>query len=153
MTNELTTTKKRLPSVATMIAHLQAGLAVVDIGRLYGVSEGAVRAFCSRNGLSLVDLRNWRRTRADLLSLKQSQMLEAVTPEKMQAATLRDLTAGIVGLHGVERLERGQSTQNVDFADLSGRLEELTAAENALRRELDMPLLPVGAEGESEPEA
>ena len=137
--------KRRLPSVATMIAHIQAGLTVDDIGKMYGVGESAVRGFLSRNGLSLVDLRNWKRTRADLLSLKQSQMLEEITPEKMKAASTRDLVAGIVGLHGVERLERGQSTQNVDVQELTGRLDELTAAENALRKTLGKPLLPEDA--------
>ncbi len=81
MTEKLPRKYERLPAVSTMIAHLQAGLAVKDIAALYGVAETSVRSFCSRNGLSLVDLRNWKKTRADVVALKQSQMIEAITPE------------------------------------------------------------------------
>ena len=132
----------KMPAVSTMIAHLQAGMSVEDIARLYGSTESSVRSFCSRNGLSLVDLRNWKKVRADVVAIKQAQMIEAITPEKMQAASLRDLVAATVGLHGVERLERGQSTANVDFHELTGRLGDLTAAENKLREELGMAKLP-----------
>ena len=134
--------KRRLPAVPTVIAHLQAGLTVVDIARLYNVTEAAVRSFLSRNSLSLVDLRNYKSVRADARAHKQSQIMEAMTPEKLAAANFRDLASGMASLHGMERLERGQSTQNVDFHELSAQLNDLTAAENALREKLGMRPLP-----------
>lgn len=135
-------TKKRLPAVATVLANINAGLTCQEIAKLYGVGEAAVRSFCSRNGLSLRDIKNWRRTRADLLSVKQSQMLEAMTPEKMERASVRDLAGAMVGLHGIERLERGQSTSNIDLAETLGSIADLTRAENELRAKLGMTLLP-----------
>lgn len=151
MTEKLPRKYERLPAVSTMIAHLQAGLSVKDIATMYGVAETSVRSFCSRNGLSLVDLRNWKKVRADVVAIKQAQMIEAITPEKMASASLRDLVAGAVGLHGVERLERGQSTANVDFHELSGKVGELFEAENKLRRELGMEPLPDPTTPDSEP--
>lgn len=141
--NAIAPNKRRLPAVPTVIAHLQAGMTVIDIARMYNVTEAAVRSFLSRNSLSLVDLRNYKSARADVLAHKQSQIMEAMTPEKIASANFRDLAAGMASLHGMERLERGQSTQNVDFHELSAQLNDLTAAENALREKLGMKPLPV----------
>jgi hypothetical protein len=148
--------RRKLPSVATLMANVQAGMTVPEIAKLYSCGETAVRMAFARNGISLIDLRNWKKTRADLFSVKQSQMLEAITPEKMQAASVRDLTGSIVGLHNIERLERGQSTQNIDIQEVTSQLADLTAAENALRAKLGKPLIPTdgdpGDPGDEQPD-
>ena len=143
MSDNLPDKRRKMPSVATVIANLQAGMTVPEIAKLYAVTESSVRTFCSRHSLSLVDLRNWKRTRADLLSIKQMQIVERMTPEKMEGASLRDQAGALASLNNIERLERGQSTANIDIQEVTERLEELTTAENALRAKMGKPLIPV----------
>lgn len=142
MTRALAKNSRRLPSTATLIAHLQAGLTPAEIGGLYGCQPSTVTQRLNREGLSLVDLKNWKRTRADLLSFKQMQILEAMSREKMLGASLRDQATALASLSNAERLERGQSTANVDINEVSTRLADLTATENALRRKMGLPEIP-----------
>lgn len=142
MSDKVISRVRKLPDVATVMAHLQAGLTPEQIAKVYSVSESGVRDFLSRNHISLMALKNWKRNNADLLALKQAQIVEAMTDEKIGGASLRDQAGALASLNNVERLARGQSTQNIDILEVTAQLEDLTATENEIRRRMGLPEIP-----------
>ena len=74
-----------------------------------------------------------------MLSVKQRQMLEAITPDKLEAASAKDLSISFGVMYDKSRLEEGKSTANVSYA-------QLIAARKQKEAEL-AHLLEIGPEG------
>ena len=64
-------------------------------------------------------LKSFKDNRADVLSALQAQIVKHITPEKLQKASAYQLTGMMSLLHNQERLERGQSTENIAYADMA----------------------------------
>ena len=64
-------------------------------------------------------LKSFKDNRADILAALQAQIVKHVTPAKLEKATAYQLTGMMSLLHNQERLERGQSTENIAYADMA----------------------------------
>lgn len=90
------------------------GLSYRDIGFFFKCSHSAVaerlKPYIQNDE---IDLEAFKSNRADLMAMKQAQVLGALTIEDVEKASAKDkaLVYGI--LYDKERLERGQSTSNV----------------------------------------
>ena len=107
-----------------------------EIGRLLGISQQCVskrlKAFAPRLKL----LNGYKRHRADMLTLKQAEIMDAMTPDKIEAASLLQMTTAIGILHDKERMERGQSTANIDIhCEVRQALERVQALREAVESE------------------
>jgi len=127
---------KKVPTMQIIIADSQAGKSIKQMAAAYGCTEQAIRSKCKKHGFSSVQLRSFKERRADIFAWKQSQLIEAMSKEKISGASLRDQATTFNILHNAERLERGQSTQNLDFNSLGAALSELEVEEARLKAEL-----------------
>ena len=64
-------------------------------------------------------LKSFKDNRADILSALQAEIVKHITPDKLQKASAYQLTGMMSLLHNQERLERGQSTENIAYADMA----------------------------------
>ena len=76
---------------------------------------------------------NWKENKADTLRDKSFLLVNAITPEKAFSATLPEITSSLERLDKIERLERGQATENIDV--MLASIEKLT--NKRLRKQTD----------------
>jgi len=108
------------------------GLTHKDIGGLLNCSESTVRYHLRNMGIaSRKELEDFKVNRADLLAMKQSEMIHSLTDDKTQKASLRDLIWSFGVLYDKERLERGQSTGNIALS-----IDDMSIADQAALRKL-----------------
>lgn len=115
---------KNLP-MSIIIAEMKAGKTPKQIAETYGYTPAGIRQRLNKNGFSIHALKTYKEHRADIFAHIQSQVMGGMTPEKIKAASLRDLAVAANNLHGMERLERGQATSNVNIATLTTELSEI----------------------------
>ena len=89
------------------------GLSYRDIAVFFGCSHTSVaeRLKPYVNGDD-VDLETFKKNRADILTMKQAQVLGSMTKEDIEKASARDKAIVFGTLYDKERLERGLSTSN-----------------------------------------
>ena len=76
-----------------------------------------------------VALENFKKNRADILAEKQRMIVEAITPEVIQKASLGTLALAKCQLYDKERLERGLSTGNLSvFGHIIGEANQAIVA-------------------------
>lgn len=126
----------RIPAMPVLLANLQAGLTVNEIAKLHGVSASGVYQAIRKHGIDVRALQVYKERRADLLAHTAMRIHENMSEDKIKSASLRDLATSLNIVHNAERLERGQSTSNVNMAALMGNLKELEEAEKRLEKEL-----------------
>lgn len=115
---------KKLP-MSIIIAEMKAGKTPKQIAETYGYTPAGIRQRLNRNGFSIHALKTYKEHRADIFAHIQSQVMGGMTEDKIKAASLRDLAVAANNLHGMERLERGQATANVNIATLSTELADI----------------------------
>ena len=93
----------------------QKGLSHAQIGTLLDCSRQNVDYLVKNYGQELAMVETYKKNRADLLASKQSQLLTALTPEKIDKMAGRDLVVSLGILQDKERLEKNQSTTNVSL--------------------------------------
>lgn len=123
-------------STAYMIGELMAGKTVPQFAALVGCSDAAIYQRLRENGISIKSIQGFKARKADLMAWKQGQIVDAMSPDKIEAASLRDQATALNILNNIERLERGQSTANLAMADISAELGDLEAEERRLRSAL-----------------
>ncbi len=101
------------------------GLNYDDIAQLLGVSRGCVIANLGSYMAEGLDLTIFKQNRADLLAGKQAQILKTLSEAEIRKASPYQRVGMFGILYDKERLERGQSTQNVSYAAMSRELEDL----------------------------
>lgn len=81
---------------------------------------------CKKHGIiRKTDLDGYKMTRSDQFAMKQAQILDGMDSESIEKASLRDKAIALGTLYDKERLERGQSTENIEFADITNEIDEL----------------------------
>jgi len=113
-----------MPPLPVMLSHLQAGLTASDIARIYGVSSSGVYGAIRKYGIDISALRTFKDRKADTLAHIQMLVTSAM-PGKVESTSLRDLATTFNILHNAERLERGQSTNNLSVTALLEQAGEL----------------------------
>lgn len=90
------------------------GLTYQEIADIEGVSKQAIQQQLTDFVPNLGALETYKKHRADILAAKQVELLHALTKDKIKDASALQLITGMGILTDKERLERGQSTQNVE---------------------------------------
>lgn len=96
---------------------------------------GCARSNISQRLSEIEGLPEWKRSRADILALKQREILQYMTPNKLKDAQLGSLSLAFCQLYDKERIETGKSTQNVAYLNVNPELAEVRAKLKALGEE------------------
>ena len=124
----------------TLLAYRYQGHSHNEISRLTGLSRSTIQTRLSKLAPEVQSIEEFRKKgRLDMLSVKQRQMLEAITPDKLEAASAKDLSISFGVMYDKSRLEEVKSTANVSYA-------QLIAARKQKEAEL-AHLLEIGPEG------
>jgi len=92
------------------------GLTYKDIAIYLGVSKQAVHQRLKGIMPEDVDLQPYKNHRADILAAKQAELLKSLTPKDIKDSSPYQKVGMFGILYDKERLERGESTQNVAIA-------------------------------------
>ena len=90
-------------------------LTLKQISVILGCSEANVHKRLKGFAPVQVKIDRYKRHRADLLTLTQATLHDSITPAVINEASLLQRTTALGILYDKERLERGQSTANVDI--------------------------------------
>lgn len=102
-----------------------------EIGKLVGRERSSVCKCLKRYGVDIERVNSYRKLRADILATKQGEILEGMTPEKIEKASLKDSSVAFAILYDKERLETGQSTQNVALSKIVMDLDKENSENSA----------------------
>ena len=117
---------------------IAAGKTKTEIARNMGLTPQSLGNRVKRRGDILqanplisdpIALENFKKNRADILADVQRKIVEAITPEKIEKASLGTLALAKCQLYDKERLERGLSTGNLSvFGHIIGEANQAIAA-------------------------
>ena len=93
------------------------GLSITDTAKLLNSSKSNISTRLSKAGYKPNYLKLYKNHRADILSSYQQIILNSITPEDLKKAGLSQKMMAYGVLYDKERLERGQSTENIAYAD------------------------------------
>lgn len=123
-------------SLEQMIELRKKNLSHEQIAKIVGCSPANVTQ--RLKGMDIQDIELYKQNRADVFALLQQQIINSITPEdiKKTSASQRVTMAAI--LYDKERLERGQSTANIDNHSridvLTGKLEDIAKLQTRLSK-------------------
>lgn len=109
------------------------GMTYQEIADIEGVTKQAI---CKQIAHLIPDksaLDTYKQNRADILAGKQIELLQALTPDKIKEASALQLVTQFGILTDKERLERGQSTQNVETI-----VQSLSSDRESLLKEIEI---------------
>lgn len=112
------------------------GLTVTQIGREMEISPGAVRTRLTRLNLKTDHqkaVEDYKSRKADILAAHQKDLLDGITPEKIEMAGIDTLIRSFGTLYDRERVERGLST---DIIDVRQGVERVSQIEELQKRVL-----------------
>ena len=112
------------------------GLSYTDIGSLLGCTRENICQRLKPYRSEVDNLKSFKDNKADILAVHQSRLLNNLTDEDIKKSSGYQKVGMFSVLHNQERLERGESTQNIAYADLTKNMTELQAKRKALEIEL-----------------
>jgi len=119
---------------------IKKGLSYNEIGRRMGVSGESVRTKLIRfeklmsNGEDIVA---FRALKSDILDgVELSLLNDLMDEEKRKGASLNNIAYAVKNVYDMNRLEKGQSTANISYADLTKSLEEIQMERKQLAEQL-----------------
>jgi len=126
---------KSIP-IESIIEYRKKGLTTREIATLLNCSHPNIVQRLQTVTADVDSLDSYKIHRADILALNGRRLLSHVTDEKLQKASAYQL-AGMYGiLYDKERLERGQTTANVGYADYTRSVAEMDKEISRLEAEL-----------------
>jgi len=119
----------RKPTVPTQVIFdlvVNHGHNYSQVAELTGLTPQAISSRCRKHGIvPKKSLESYKSTRADRLAMKQNQLLDGMTQGAIDTSNIKDLAIAIDKLGHNERLERGEATEHVLYADLSNEVDDL----------------------------
>ncbi len=117
---------KNIP-IEKLIDLRKKGLSYQQVASIVGCSKinvlNRLKAYCN----DIDNLESFKNNRADILAIKQSRLVNSITEAAINKMPVRDRVVSFGILYDKERLERGQSTDNLSIRSLSADLDELIA--------------------------
>jgi hypothetical protein len=101
-------------------------LSTTQIGKLVDCSHVNVVKVLQRYGIAQQEVNDYKSNRADIIAGLQSRLLSSVTDEDIKKAPLGSRVLAAAQLYDKERLERGQSTENI--TQIHGDIAKIKAA-------------------------
>ena len=103
------------------------GITTRQLAAEQGVTQGAISNLFQKLNISHKHIEEFKGNRADILAGIQSTVLATLVEDDIKKASIRDRAILFGTLYDKERLERGQSTQNVATI-LASAVVEATAS-------------------------
>ena len=91
---------------------------MADTARVLGCDERNIARRLETAGLTPGYLGKYKKDRADIFAAYQMMILNSIRPKDLQKASLSQKMLGFGICYDKERLERGQSTENIAYADM-----------------------------------
>ncbi|MDO9528026.1 MAG: hypothetical protein Q7J27_02580 [Syntrophales bacterium] len=112
---------KNIP-LETLIELYKKKLSHAQIGKVTGCSASNVTMRLKRAGITT--LRDYKKNRADVFAIIQGKIINSVSPLDIKKASLLQKATAIGIMYDKERLERGESTENISIhADIKALRE------------------------------
>jgi hypothetical protein len=93
----------------------QRGLSHAQIGKLLGCSHQNITQLVKRYGREFEGLADFKESKGDYLLAKQRQLLDGITPKKIDKMSGKDLAISFGVIFDKHRLETGESTSNLSL--------------------------------------
>ena len=147
---------KNIP-ISKMIEYRNKGLSYSAIAKLLDCTKANVVIRLRDYQDEIDNIDSFKQHRADTLAVHQSKLLNTLTPSKVSDMSGHSIVQSVATLYNLERLERGQSTDNIAVEAL---VESKTSAEEeykealAKRQEVQrrLQLARAGIDPDQEPE-
>jgi ATP-dependent protease HslVU (ClpYQ) ATPase subunit len=97
---------------------------LTDIAKAVGRDPSNIYRALKNYGIDTKKVNTYKKLKADILAGTQGRIIEAITDEDLTKAGLRDKAIAFGVLYDKERLERGQSTQNISLANVVERMDK-----------------------------
>lgn len=112
------TSTKGIPISSIIDLIENKNLNMADTARVLGCDERNVARRLETAGLTPGYLGGYKKNRADIFAAYQMMILNSIRPVDLQKASLSQKMLGFGITYDKERLERGQSTENIAYADI-----------------------------------
>lgn len=119
-----------------IIEYRNKGLTLQEIADLTGRCKQTIHERLETAGYNPERLKNFTKNRADMFAHIQSQLLNSLTPEAINAMLPHHRVLSSAILFDKERLERGKSTSNVSVVEIQGSIEDLRRQAESIRSTL-----------------
>ena len=133
---DLTPTKRNPIPINRLIELRNKGLTYQEIADIVGRAKPTVFERLQDHIHEIDNLKSFKENKADVLAVHQARLLNNLTMEDIKKSSGYQTVGMFSVLHNQERLERGESTSNIAYADLTGKLDEMQAKRKALEKEL-----------------
>ena len=122
--------------IETIIEYRNKGLTYKEIGKLTGCSRQNIQQRLEIVEYSKEDLENFKKHRGDVFAFMQSKLINSIDLEEIKEMNpyQRIISTGI--LFDKERLQRGESTENIDVVAANLNIAELQRQAEELRKSL-----------------
>ena len=94
-------------------------LSITDTAKLLNVDKSNISRRLKSAGYKPKYLETYKTHRADVLAAYQQIILNSINPDDLKKAGLSQKMMAFGVLYDKERLERGQSTENIAYADIT----------------------------------
>lgn len=127
---------QRIIPITKMIELRRKGLSYSQIGKIVGCDKSNVVRRLAAVSADIEGLDDYKSSRADIFAAGQRKIIKSITNKDIKKASLlqRVTSAGI--LYDKERLERGESTVNVDVSAIAAGINARAKQVKALDKEL-----------------
>ena len=113
------TLPKGIPLYEIIDCIVNKKLSQTDTAILLGCDKSNISKRLKESGYQANYLTTYKNQRADILASYQQIILNSITNEDLQKAGLSQKMMAYGVLYDKERLERGQSTENIAYADMA----------------------------------
>jgi len=112
------------------------GLTITQAAKRLNCDKSNVSTHLKRNGIVPGYLKSYKQHRADVLANWQYKLLKSITTDDLKSASLSQKVIAYGVMYDKERLERGQSTENIAYADMVKVNEKIEEKLQAMREKL-----------------
>jgi predicted transcriptional regulator len=111
--------------VGLAVEYAALGLTQAEIAKLLGVSVPSISKLLKPHKQALASLDAYRARRADVMCLMGRELLYSLGPAEIKAMPPASRVTAAAILFDKERLERGQSTANVEYSAFDKKIKVL----------------------------
>ena len=122
--------------ISKIIELRKRGLTYKEIGNILGCTRQNIELRLRPFKAEIEALPSFKEQKADVLAVFQQKILNSLTPGDIKSMPVGSRLTGFGILYDKERLERGQSTENVAYADMESDRAAIKAEMAQLRKEL-----------------
>ena len=123
ITPSFRTSNKNIP-LEKILELRNKNLSHSQIAELLGCDTSNVTRRLAPYRETINNLDRFRNHKADILAIHQQRLLSGITAAKLKSAPLGALTLSFAQLYDKERLERGQSTENISIKSIVDSLDK-----------------------------